>query len=144
MSFYSNFRIEGSNPITDTRGCIFSCVWPFYEPAVSDLDKSMHRSLWVYVTHSLLVEVLHTTKNMASGEIKWQKGFLGCALVVPWLCLGCIVVEYLTLNPLIEVIIPPLTPEERKWKKEFLGCALVAQWWNTWLWIIWLRFQSCH
>ncbi len=26
---------------------IFSCVRPFYEQAVSDLDRSMHRSLWV-------------------------------------------------------------------------------------------------
>jgi hypothetical protein len=28
-----------------SRGCIFSCVRPLYELAVSDLDKSMHRSL---------------------------------------------------------------------------------------------------
>ncbi len=26
---------------------IFSCVWPFKERAVSDLGRSMHRSLWV-------------------------------------------------------------------------------------------------
>ncbi len=30
-----------------TRGHIFSCVRPFYERVVSDLDKSMHRSLWI-------------------------------------------------------------------------------------------------
>ncbi len=30
-----------------SRCCIFSCVWPFYERAVSNLDRSMHRSLWV-------------------------------------------------------------------------------------------------
>jgi hypothetical protein len=30
-----------------TRGRIFSCVRPFYELAASDLDRSMHRSLWV-------------------------------------------------------------------------------------------------
>ncbi len=29
------------------RGRIFSRVWPFYEQAVSDLDRSMDRSLWV-------------------------------------------------------------------------------------------------
>jgi hypothetical protein len=32
-------------PILDARGCIFSHVRPFYEQAVSDLDRSMHRSL---------------------------------------------------------------------------------------------------
>ena len=32
--------------ITCPRGCIFSRVRPFYERAVSDLDRSMHRSLW--------------------------------------------------------------------------------------------------
>ncbi len=26
---------------------IFSCVRPFYEQAVSNLDRYMHRSLWV-------------------------------------------------------------------------------------------------
>jgi hypothetical protein len=30
-----------------SRGRIFSHVRPFYERAVSDLDRSMHRSLWV-------------------------------------------------------------------------------------------------
>ncbi len=29
------------------RGRIFSHVQPFYELAVSNLDRSMHRSLWV-------------------------------------------------------------------------------------------------
>ena len=29
------------------RGHIFSHVRPFYERPVSDLDRSMHRSLWV-------------------------------------------------------------------------------------------------
>ncbi len=28
-------------------GHILSCVRPFYERAVSDLERSMHRSLWV-------------------------------------------------------------------------------------------------
>jgi hypothetical protein len=31
---------------------IFSCAWPFYEQAVSDLDRSMHRSLWVQFAQS--------------------------------------------------------------------------------------------
>jgi uncharacterized protein (UPF0305 family) len=30
-----------------TRGRIFSHVQPFYERAVSDRDRSMHRALWV-------------------------------------------------------------------------------------------------
>jgi hypothetical protein len=47
-------------------GRIFSHVWPFYEWAVSDLDRSMHRSLWVYVAHSSLIEGSHMTKNTAS------------------------------------------------------------------------------
>jgi len=33
--------------LEQTRGHIFSCVRPLYEQAVSDLDRSMHRSLWV-------------------------------------------------------------------------------------------------
>jgi len=31
----------------EIRGRIFSRVQSFYERAVSDLDKPMHRSLWV-------------------------------------------------------------------------------------------------
>ncbi len=49
------------------RGHIFSCVRPFYERSVSDLDRSMHRSLWVYVAHSSFIEGSHMTKNTASG-----------------------------------------------------------------------------
>jgi hypothetical protein len=48
-------------------GRIFSRVRPFYEQAVSDLEWSMHRSLWVQVTHSSFIEGSHTTKNTASG-----------------------------------------------------------------------------
>jgi hypothetical protein len=33
---------------------------------MNDLDRSMHRSLWVEVTHSLFIEGSHTTKNTAS------------------------------------------------------------------------------
>ncbi len=39
-------------------GRIFSCVRPFYERAVSDLDRSTNRSLWVQVAHSSFIEVL--------------------------------------------------------------------------------------
>ncbi len=34
---------------------------------MSDLDRSVHRSLWVLVTHSSFIVGLHTTKNTASG-----------------------------------------------------------------------------
>ncbi len=47
-------------------GCIFSHVRPCYEWTVSNLDRCMHRSLWVYVTHILFIEGSHTTKNTAS------------------------------------------------------------------------------
>jgi hypothetical protein len=44
---YDHFKGMGCF-ITDViRGHIFSRVCPFYERAVSDLDRSMHRSLWV-------------------------------------------------------------------------------------------------
>jgi hypothetical protein len=47
----------------EPRGLIFSCLQPFYERAVSDLDRPMHRSLWVYVAHSSFIEDSHMTKN---------------------------------------------------------------------------------
>ncbi len=47
-------------------GCIFSHVRPFYERAVSDLDRSMHRSLCVQAAHSSFIEGWHMAKNMAS------------------------------------------------------------------------------
>ncbi len=50
-----------------TRGRIFSHVQPFYERAVSDRDRSMHRALWVLVAHSSFIEGSHMTKNTASG-----------------------------------------------------------------------------
>ncbi len=50
-----------------SRGRIFSHVRPLYEWAVSDLDRSMHRSLWVLVAHSSFIEGCHMTKNTASG-----------------------------------------------------------------------------
>jgi hypothetical protein len=39
-------RVVG-DPNQYNRGRIFSRVQPFYERAVSNLDRSMHRSLWV-------------------------------------------------------------------------------------------------
>jgi hypothetical protein len=49
-----------------TRGHTFSRVQPFYEWAMSDLDKSMHISLWVKVAHTSFIEGSHMTKNTAS------------------------------------------------------------------------------
>jgi len=53
-----------------SRAHIFSCVRPFYKRAMSDLDRSMNRSLWVKVAHNSFIEGLHTTKNMGSGSFK--------------------------------------------------------------------------
>ncbi len=56
------------------RGCIFGHAQPFCEQAVSDLDRSMHRSLWVQVAHSSFIEGSLMTKNTASGawiKYKW-------------------------------------------------------------------------
>jgi hypothetical protein len=50
----------------DYRSCIFHREWPFYERAVSDLERYMHRSLWVKVAQSSFIEGSHTTKNTAS------------------------------------------------------------------------------
>jgi hypothetical protein len=36
---------------------------------MSNLNRSMHRSLWVSVAHSSFIEGSHTTKNIASGGI---------------------------------------------------------------------------
>jgi hypothetical protein len=47
---------------------IFSCERPFYERAVSNLERSMHISLWVYVAHSSFIEGSFIIKNMASGQ----------------------------------------------------------------------------
>ncbi len=44
----------------------FSRVRPFNEWAVSDLDRSMHRSLWAQVTQSSFIEQSCTTNNTAS------------------------------------------------------------------------------
>ncbi len=52
---------------TPSRGRIFSRVRPFYELVVSNLDMSMHRSLWVQVAHSSFIDGSHMTKNTDSG-----------------------------------------------------------------------------
>jgi hypothetical protein len=64
--FYQNFS-DFYLTISLSRGSIFSHVRPFYVQAVSDLDRSMHRSLWVYVAHNSFIEGSHRIKNMASG-----------------------------------------------------------------------------
>ncbi len=45
---------------------LFSHVRPFYEQAVSNLDRSMYISLWVKAAHISFIEGSHATKNMAS------------------------------------------------------------------------------
>jgi hypothetical protein len=50
--------------IEESRGHIFSCVRPFYEKAVSDLDRSSYISMGV--AQSSFIEGSHMTKNMAS------------------------------------------------------------------------------
>jgi hypothetical protein len=42
-----NYSRLNQAPVSVARGRIFSRVQPFYEQAVSDLDRSMHRSLRV-------------------------------------------------------------------------------------------------
>ncbi len=65
FSNYINTRKALNTCQGQTLGRIFSHVRPFYEPAVSNLDKSMHISVWVQVTHSSFIEGSHMTKNMA-------------------------------------------------------------------------------
>jgi hypothetical protein len=43
----SHQQLSVGNSFEVNRGRIFSRLQPFYERAVSDLDRSMHRSLWV-------------------------------------------------------------------------------------------------
>ncbi len=52
---------------------------PYYERAVSDLDRSKHRSLWVRVAHSSFIEGSLTTKNKASdyNVPKFSTGIIG-------------------------------------------------------------------
>jgi hypothetical protein len=42
----SHFNLSSISATMVTRGRIFSCVRPFYERAVSNLDRSIHRSQW--------------------------------------------------------------------------------------------------
>jgi len=63
--------------ICESKGRIFSHVWPFYERAVSNLDplRSMHRP--VLVAHSSFIEGSHKTKNTASeGELYNSKNVI--------------------------------------------------------------------
>ncbi len=61
-----NLRIRFQVFSSKTRDHIFSCVRPFYERAVSNLDPQRSMHLPVQVTHSSFIEGSHTTKNMAS------------------------------------------------------------------------------
>ncbi len=63
---HASYRISYKQHANFSWGHIFNHVRPFYQWVVSDLDRSMHRSLLVYVTHSLFIEGTHTTKNTAS------------------------------------------------------------------------------
>jgi hypothetical protein len=63
---YSSLLVTGGSRI---RVRIYSCARPFYERAVSNRDRSTHRSLWVYVTYSSFIEGSHMTKNVASDLI---------------------------------------------------------------------------
>ncbi len=58
------------------RGRIFSCVRPFYEQAVSNIDRSFHRSLWVSEAHRSFIEGSHMTKNTASENIRLKQNNL--------------------------------------------------------------------
>ncbi len=59
-----------SNPsISGSWGRIFSCVQTPYERAVSELDRSIHTSLWASVAHNSFIEGSHTNKNTASESI---------------------------------------------------------------------------
>ncbi len=51
---FCNVAVAGEFSVT--RGHIFSRVRPFYEQAVSNLDRSMYISPWVKVAHSSFME----------------------------------------------------------------------------------------
>ncbi len=46
-AYKSSMNKEKDNTLILARGYIFFCLQPFYEWAVSDQDRSMHRSLFV-------------------------------------------------------------------------------------------------
>jgi hypothetical protein len=66
LSKYSLIKSVQFCTKTESRDHIFSCVGPFYDQVVSDLDRSMHRSQWALVAHSSFIDGSHTAKNMAS------------------------------------------------------------------------------
>ncbi len=73
-----DLKFDSLHPVAaGTRAHIFSCVRPFYERAVSDLDRSIHRSLWVQVAHRSFIEGSPMTKNTAPGENIGEKIFVG-------------------------------------------------------------------
>jgi hypothetical protein len=71
---------------------------------VSNIDRSMHRSLWALVAHSLFKEGLHVTINTGSGE-------------------GSTVVEPSSHHPKVKGLSPatsPVTWGEKMAKRNFL------------------------
>jgi hypothetical protein len=66
-------------------------VRPFYERAVSSLDRPLHRSLWALVIHSSVIEGPHTTKNTASEKFAMEKHsslFLSMLVMKKWSFFG--------------------------------------------------------
>ncbi len=97
-SFEIDYKIWGEFQIVTFKlfiNRILSHVRPFYEQAVSGLDRLMHRSLWVLVAHNSFMEGSHTTKNTVSDHL--------CTLVLTMI--WSISQEVLRISP------PPLTPK---------------------------------
>ncbi len=55
--------------VNEPRGCIFCCVRPFCERAVSDLNPVRYIHRPVQVAHSSFIEGSLTTKNTASEQV---------------------------------------------------------------------------
>jgi hypothetical protein len=68
-SLTSHKIIPSSKSEDMSRGHIFSRVRPSNERAVSNLDRSVNISLWVWVAHSSFTKGSHMAKNMASGPV---------------------------------------------------------------------------
>jgi hypothetical protein len=58
--------LKGREKGRGIRCCIFNRIQPSYDRAVSDLDRSMNISLWVWVAHSSFTEGSYMTKHTAS------------------------------------------------------------------------------
>ncbi len=69
----SDFVISGKKQNNSSRGHIFSCVRPFCERAVSDLDPQRYIHRPVQVAHSSFIGGSHTTKNTDSDHLALEK-----------------------------------------------------------------------